>query len=478
MAVTSIWPIKGKISKVINYARNPEKTTQAFSLDQASLHAIDGVVEYAANDLKTEERSYVSCIRCTEDNAAQQFMETKKYWQYEKGQQVLGGRVCFHGYQSFAAGEVTAEIAHQIGKKLAQRLWGDDFEVVIATHCNTGHYHNHIIVNSVSWRDGHRFHNGPDDYRQMREESDRLCLEYGLSVIESPQGNGKNYGEWLAEQNGKPTVRSLIREDIDRAIAASLTYSEFFSQLEDMGYELNLIGSTGMPLKHPGLKPAGADHFFRFYKLGPGYDLESIGDRLLDHNRRTPPFSEDEIREARRYRREHRPKVKLHGFRALCIRYCFELGVIRRYPASTKRVSSFMKEDLARFEKLDEMTQFVARYEIDTIDDLNRFREIALKEIESLQAQRQQLRNKVKREARAGSLAADTRCEITVITKKINTKRHELKLADDVEGRSVRMARELEAMGVWQENEFGKEERDELFIGLGRTGRENDTGRN
>ena len=114
MAVTSIWPIKGKISKVINYAKNPEKTTETFDLDQSSLHVVDGVVEYAANDMKTEQRYYVTCIHCTEESAAQQFMETKKAWSYTRGEQTIGGRVCFHGYQSFAAGEVTAETAHEI----------------------------------------------------------------------------------------------------------------------------------------------------------------------------------------------------------------------------------------------------------------------------------------------------------------------------------------------------------------------------
>ena len=124
MAVTSIWPIKGRVDRVINYARNPEKTTEASYEELASLHAFDNVVEYAADDMKTERRSYVSCLNCREDTAAAQFMETKRLW----GK--LGGRVCYHGYQSFKADEVTAETAHEIGVKLAQELWGDRFEVV------------------------------------------------------------------------------------------------------------------------------------------------------------------------------------------------------------------------------------------------------------------------------------------------------------------------------------------------------------
>ena len=227
MAVTSLWPIKGRVDRVINYARNPEKTTEGSYEELASLHAVGDVLEYAANDMKTECRSYVSCLNCEEETAAHQFIETKKLWQRISGRDKMGGRVCFHGYQSFKANEVTAEIAHEIGVKLAQELWGDRFEVVVATHCNTGHYHNHFVLNSVSFADGLKFDNTPADYARMREVSDRLCREYAISVIENPGGRAKSYGEWQAEQNGKPTHRGTIRADIDRAILASTTERDF-----------------------------------------------------------------------------------------------------------------------------------------------------------------------------------------------------------------------------------------------------------
>ena len=211
MAVTSIWPVKSRLDHVINYARNPAKTRERSLVAQASLHAIDNVIEYAADTIKTEERAYVSCLNCREDNAAVQMMETKRYW----GK--TDGRLCFHGYQSFAAGEVTAETAHAIGVELAEELWGERFEVVIATHCNTGHYHNHFVINSVSWADGYKFNNSKSDYAEMRKISDRLCREHAISVIDVPSGKGKHYAQWSAEKNGKPTYRSMIRADINRA---------------------------------------------------------------------------------------------------------------------------------------------------------------------------------------------------------------------------------------------------------------------
>ena len=267
MAVTSIWPIKGRVDRVINYARNPEKTTEGSYEELASLHAVGDVLEYAANDMKTERRSYVSCLNCEEETAAHQFIETKKLWQRISGRDKMGGRVCFHGYQSFKANEVTAEIAHEIGVKLAQELWGDRFEVVVATHCNTGHYHNHFVLNSVSFADGLKFDNTPADYARMREVSDRLCREYAISVIENPGGRAKHYAEWQAEQNGKPTHRGTIRADIDRAILASTTERDFLRVMGEMGYQIKTRSKGGKPLKYPALKPPDAGGYFRFHKL-------------------------------------------------------------------------------------------------------------------------------------------------------------------------------------------------------------------
>ena len=121
MAVTAIWDIKGRVDKVINYVSNPEKTTEKGLDFAASLHAIDDVLEYVGNDMKTEKRMYVTGINCNEFEAATQFKYTKEHWRK------TGGIVAFHGYQSFLPGEVDADTAHEIGKKLAQELWGDRF---------------------------------------------------------------------------------------------------------------------------------------------------------------------------------------------------------------------------------------------------------------------------------------------------------------------------------------------------------------
>ena len=137
MAVTAIWDIKGRFDRVIDYAANPEKTVAKSAKGMASLHAIDDVIEYAADDMKTEECKFVTGINVDVEHAKEQFKETKIH------HQKTGGILAFHAYQSFAPGEVDADTAHKIGVKLAKKLWGD-YEVVVATHCNTGCFHNHI----------------------------------------------------------------------------------------------------------------------------------------------------------------------------------------------------------------------------------------------------------------------------------------------------------------------------------------------
>lgn len=470
MAVTSIWPIKGRVDHVLDYARNPEKTTQSSYEAQASLHTIDGVVEYAADEMKTEQRSYVSCLNCREDMAVAQFMETKRLW----GK--LDGRVCYHGYQSFRADEVTAETAHEIGVRLAQELWGDRFEVLVATHCNTGHYHNHFVINSVSFWDGYKFYNSPADYAKMREVSDRLCREYELSVIEQPRGKGKHYAEWQAEKNGKPTRKAMIRADIDRAILASTTERDFIRVIQEMGYELKTRGKGGQPLKYPALKPPGADGYFRFHKLGDGYALEEVRARILQNIRKQVPFPEAGQQSKRRYRICKRPVQKITGLRALYFRYCYELHILVRHPTSVKRVPFSLREDLRKLDRLDRETRFLGKRKISTSEELTACRESAAAEIEGLSVKRRELRNHLRRLVRQGD-HPDTdmvKAEIAHISSRLKELRNEVALCDGIAQRSGLVKTGLGQLLEQKNIERKEVTQDELFRRRGRTGRAHD----
>lgn len=477
MAVTSIWPVKSNLSKVIRYVENPEKTTEETRDEQAALHSIDGVVQYAANDLKTERREYVTCIGCDETRAAEQFMMTKRRLGKTKG------RLCFHGYQSFRPGEVDAQTAHEIGKELVKRMWGEDFEVVIATHCNTGCYHNHYVINSVSRVDGHHFHNSPEDYRRLREISDQICRERGLSVIENPRGHGRNYAEYSAEKNGKPTYRGMVRADIDRAVAASVTQDEFFSFLESIGYELKLYKQDGDWLEHPALKPPGAKGFFRFHKLGKGYDLDEIGKRIWRNLHGQEPFPEEEQTEVRTYRQQNPPPMfqrkKPYLYR-LYLRYCYEIHIIEKHPASVQRVSFFMREDLAKLDRLDAETRLLAKHEISTYEDMTAYQSEVQKQINELEEKRKGLRNEVRMHQRQHDpiMAETVKGQISDISKQLRQLRKELVLCEDITLRSAQTREELEWLLEQQEITEREEERnDELFRGRSGAGRPNELGR-
>ena len=434
MAVTSIWPITGYVGNVIDYAVNPEKTTGDSLERMAALHAIDNVVEYTANEMKTEEKRYVSGLNCQPAFGTEQFMETKG--RYDK----FDGRTCFHGYQSFREGEVDADTAHQIGVALAKELWGDRFEVVVATHLNTNHYHNHFVINSVSFADGLKFYNFNADYDRMREVSDRLCKEHQLSVIMYPKGNSKSYAEWSAEQNGKPTFRSITKDDIDRAIKASTTMRNFMRVMEEMGYTMKVYKKNGERLAHPVAVPPGAVKGVRLDGLGYDYTIDGITRRILRNVRKQVPFPEAKRNNWGTYRcrgsfKKHR---KISGIRALYFYYCYQLKTIQSKPASVKRVPVSLREDLIKMDQRIEEMKFLGKNQIETGTQLVDRRIFAEQKITGLADRRADLRNALKRVSRLGDTEeiAAVKAQIADVSAEIKQHAREVKLCNSIVERS------------------------------------------
>ena len=175
MATTSLWKVDKRLDHVIDYATDEEKTKN--ENEGGNFDSIEKLLTYATNPEKTEKLFYTTGINCKVDNAVKEMQFIKKSYGKEKGILV------FHVYQSFKEGEVTPEIAHEIGIKLANEMWGDRFQVIVTTHLNTNHIHNHIVLNSVSFKDGLKYYDNHTNYAKMRHISDELCKEYGLSVI-------------------------------------------------------------------------------------------------------------------------------------------------------------------------------------------------------------------------------------------------------------------------------------------------------
>ena len=369
MAYTSIIPVR-RLDSTVNYVMNKEKTT-AVSLEDA--------IGYAANRSKTEKSCYESAFACTLESAFTDMRKTKERWHKS------GGVQGYHLVQSFAADEVTPELAHQIAKELADRVLGGRYEYVIGTHLNTDHIHSHIVWNSVSRIDGKKYHsNGKSYVTEIRAVSDELCRKYKLSVIDTENSNhvAKPYVEWLAEKNGQPTWRTAIRQDVDEAIQQSLTWRQFLSAMERKGYEVR------MGRKYPVLRPPGKERFVRFKTLGKRYTPEAIQTRILYPQSYHPYVENPRTIKHGRLHSGKKPRRKLTGLRALYYRYLYELGALPRKP---RRPSYAVRQDAYKLDQRIRQMEFLSKNSIDTLAQLETHRKALQTEIGQLQTKRKQL---------------------------------------------------------------------------------------
>ena len=369
MAYTSIIPVR-RLDSTVNYVMNKEKTT-AVSLQDA--------LDYAANRDKTEQSCFESSYACTLETAFADMRQTKERWHKS------GGVQGYHLVQSFAAGEVSPELAHQIAKELAARVLGGRYEYVIGTHLNTGHIHSHIVWNSVSRIDGKKYHsNGKSYVTQIRAVSDELCRKYKLSVIDTENSHhvAKPYAEWLAEKNGQPTWRTAIRQDVDEAIQQSLTWRQFLTVLDRKGYEVRL------GRKYPVLRPPGKERFVRFKTLGKRYTPEAIQTRILYPQSYHPYVENPPTIQHGRLHSGKKPHRKLTGLRALYYRYLYELGALPRKP---RRPSYAVRQDAYKLDQRIRQMEFSSKHNIDTLAQLETHRQALQTEIGQLLTKRKQL---------------------------------------------------------------------------------------
>ena len=369
MAYTSVIPVR-RLDRAVKYVMNKEKTT-AVSLQDA--------LDYAANRDKTEQSCFESSYACTLETAFTDMRQTKERWHKS------GGVQGYHLVQSFAAGEVTPELAHQIAKELADRVLGGRYEYVIGTHLNTDHIHSHIVWNSVSCVDGKKYRSNYKSYvMEIRAVSDELCRKYKLSVIDTENSHhvAKPYAEWLAEKNNHPTWRTAIRQDVDEAIQQSLTWRQFLAVLERKGYEVRL------GRKYPVLRPPGKERFVRFKTLGKRYTPEAIQTRILYPRSYRPYVENPPTIQHGRLHSGKTPHRKLTGLRALYYRYLYELGALPRKP---RRPSYAVRQDAYKLDQRIRQMEFLSKNNIDTLAQLETYRQALQTEIGQLLTKRKQL---------------------------------------------------------------------------------------
>ena len=469
MATTSIWRVKGWLGKGVVYVENPDKTTNPKFFTDKDMAEQDGqelsdVIRYAVNSKKTQETGsedgtplhrFVSSINCSPATARDEMLAVKKRFGKEDG------TVAYHGYQSFAPGEATPELAHEIGMKLAERLWGDRYQVIVATHLDKeNHLHNHFVLNTVSFADGIKYHRTKKDYHDMQTVSDELCREYRLSVIENPRyGKSKQYGEWRAEQEQRPTWRGLIRADIDEAIRQSMTERQFFDNLRKKGYEVK-IG------KDISVRPPGKERFVRLIRnFGEDYSIEQIRRRILSQTRaeKKPSKPTRQVVRIRLFGSLENTR-KITGFRALYFHYCYLLGIFpKNNPKQNRRLHFLLREDLRKLDDITAETRLLVRNRIDTAEQLFSYQSEVKGKITALTAERKQL-YKLQRTAAVKAdpeKAAEIKGRISALSKELAPLRKEVSLCDDIAERSGVIKEKIKAVRK-DEQIKGKERTDHV----------------
>lgn len=455
MATTRIWTVKTNLQYSIEYAKNENKTVAVVTEENGPLvlSDIESVIRYATRDDKTINddgkiiKKYVTGINCCTDTAFEEMLMTKI--KFKKEDKILA----WHGYQSFKPGEVTPDEAHEIGVKLAEKLWGDRFQVVVTTHLDQKHLHNHFVVNSVSFLDGYKFcDNNHWYYNVMRKESDALCREYGKSVVLSEKNNAMPHGAYRAMQEGKRTIEDIVREDVDRIIGQSRSMQEFFFQMKTAGYYVRTGG------KYVTVIPSGKKGIRIDRRWGNAYSLAAIEERI-NRNR-------DHIRENRHkgYQAHGVPraKYKMTGYQALYVRYLFLLGVIPRRKGKTSRQSHFvMREDILKLDTMIAEMNFLRKNGIETDTALDF--ETAKRQItyNALEENRNKLRNKIRRSP--AEKKEQLKEELEIMNNEMKTLRKELFYCRDIKDRSASMQEKMEkANELMNEKggmEYGRSER-------------------
>ena len=437
VAYTKIWPIKGSasqngmlISRVIKYDKDEKKTSYKTESKTFGTSEISNVINYTSNASKTDEQKYVSTVNCTVNYCIEEMLSTKKRY----GER--GNRILYHAVQSFKPGEIDRndpKLAHELGVRLAKELWGDRFEVVITTHLDREHIHNHFAINSVSFLDGKKF-DWDKEYIRMRDLSDRLCREHMLSVIEAKGSEGMVHrGVVRADEEGRYTLEKIVKEDIDACIMCAGNLDEWFHLMRDKGYRINTEGKYLKVFPYGHKKCIRVDRRF-LAKYGMDYSLTGIAEMIAEHRSSrmneigSNGFGKDEEnyipdtgyvvekvpvleRESEEFTdgklfREYgfRMPKKVRGLQKNYNRYLYLLGV---HPAVTPRriarTHFLLREDLLKLDRLIGENNLLISRNITDMDKLEEVTGVEADKLKDMCSSRDKLRNRIRR-ASSGKL--------------------------------------------------------------------------
>ena len=392
---------------------------------------LQAVINYGKNGDKTENGILVSSVNCSVQNCYEEMALTKKF--FHKEDKILG----YHIIQSFKGNEVSPAKANEIGKKLAEELWGDKYQVIVCTHINKENVHNHITLNSVSFVDGYKYHNSKAQIAFTKNASDRLCFENGLSIINTTKGNKEKECRQKTIDNFNRTDDKMkkIIKDIDNAIKSVKKYSDFKLVLKANGYENIKDSGKYLSLKTP--------YFTRNVRIdrafGEKYSVQKIKERIYGYIKEDLP----PIRNLRRlynkrifYQRRYTgPKInkfllKTSSFYRLYVHYLYFFGILpakNKYKELTPEYYKQKRKNKMIFKEL----KFFVKNQITSISDIREYKEKIENKLPELKGKRENLwrrYNKTTDVALKGAILK----EINQLTEEIDTSQAHKKACDRI----------------------------------------------
>ena len=348
----------------------------------------------------------------------------------------LVGIECYHAYQSFAEGEVTPAQAHEIGVKLAEEIWGNKFQVVVSTHLNTDNIHNHFVINSVSFVDGKRFCNTKKDYALMRKTSDRLCADYGLSVLKNEKQDDR-YNKYATSG----LYKEIMKDSIDYAIATAKDYNEFMQILQDLDYIVTDRNNTLSIRRDPYKRNTRIERQF-----GSQYSKENIYKRILETQPQFPYSPEPYLLVNRTYKNYNDIREKCYQNKGSISYLIFQyekLFGINRENVLKSNVERITPELIREIKKMDEYSKqaiFLVKNKINTDEQLLNFEKATYEKINPLKSERENLWRKLKK-AKTDDDKKQIEDKIVTISKQITPLAEEIRLCEEIQRRMENIKR-------------------------------------
>ena len=444
MATVKIWKVTARLDRVIDYVSNIEKTENK-DYEKSELQSLHDALNYTVDPNKTEGKYFVSGINCQAEFAFEQMIETKKAFKK------TGGILAFHAYQSFAPNEVTTLVAHEIGKEFAKKMWGDRFEVVVSTHVNSHCVHNHFLLNSVSFIDGKKYYDNKKNYAKMRELSDELCREHGLSVIENPsEGRTKSYNEIEAHRNGDMTKDDIFKHDIDDCIKLAMTEKDFYYRMKRRGYVFDFSG------KYPTVSHPSFTRSRRLKTLGDEYTPERISKRIEAAWRN----EEVDIPKQEYPAYEMWGRDKPRDYRTMYVQFVTVVSVVKSRPDSNRNLYKLLGDEIRKLDRLIEQQNLLCSNDIDTGEQLTAYKGKCKSEIYELTEARKKLRSMLKTVERKGDTkeVTELKDDISNLSARLKKLRRDILVCDRIEEQQPKIEEKIDKVKESNMKEMNKDE--------------------